>query len=158
MNPNRFRIVTIPMVVLAIFVGGLLCSCATTGEGKAAEPDTETEAPGQTENQSAAADQSSESSPVVKTEPVAYTGGSAQKQSAQEVGPTGEEEGFQQYTASVKQALERILSGKISEWNWNRIATVVVGLLFMAMIYGLAFALGRLPARRRSVAGQGSGG
>lgn len=156
MNPNKSRIVTIPLVVLAIFIVLLLCSCATTGDGKAAEP--ETEASGQSENQSTAAEQSSGGSPAVEKQPAAYTGVSEQKQGVQEVGVTGEENGFQQYTASVKQALERILSGKITELNWNRIATVVVGLLFMALIYGLAFAIGRLPARRRASVSRGGDG
>jgi hypothetical protein len=153
MKPNRSRILTISTVVLALFIGFLMCSCATTGDGKTAEPDAE--APGQTGNQSTAADQSSGSSQAVKMEPVAYAGGSEQKQRAREAGLTDEEGGFQQYAASVKQALERVLSGKLTELDWNRIATVAVGLLFMAMIYALAFALGRLPARRRAVAGRG---
>jgi hypothetical protein len=156
MKPNRSRILTIPMVVLALSIGFILCSCATTGDGKAAEPDAE--APGQTENQSTGAVQSSESSPAAKNQHVAYTGGSEQKQRVQEAGRTGDKDGFQQYAASVKHALERVLPEKLSELNWNRIATVVVGMLFMGMIYGSAFAIGRLPARRRTVANRGGGG
>jgi hypothetical protein len=144
------------MVMLVLFMNFLLCSCATTGDGKATEPDTE--ATEQSENRSTAADQSGGSIPVAETEPAAHGGGSAQKRGVQETGITGKDFGFQQFTASVKQALERFLPEKMPEWNWNRIATIAVGLLFMAMIYGLAFALGRLPARRRNVAGQGSSG
>ena len=71
MKPNRSRIATIPMVVLAIFIGFLLCSCATTGDGKVAEPDTE--APGQGENQSAAVAEASSGNPEASEEPVVET-------------------------------------------------------------------------------------
>ena len=120
MNPNRSRILTIPLVLLVLFIGFLLCSCATTGDGKAEQPDRE--APGQRENQSTAAEPIGRSSPEVKMEPVAYTGGSVQKQGVQETSLKGEEDDIQQYAASDKQALERIFSGKITELNWNRIA------------------------------------
>jgi hypothetical protein len=155
MKPNHSRILTVPIIVVALFTVLLLCSCATTGEGKDAEADAE--APGQTENQGTAAAQSSESGPEANNQPVAYTGGVEQKQGVQEAGRADEKAGLQLYAASVKQALERVLSGKLTELDWNRIATVVVGLLFMAAIYGLAFVLGRLPALRRTVASRGGG-
>jgi len=144
------------MVVLAIFIGFLLCSCATTGDGKVAEPDTE--APGQGENQSAAVAEASSGNPEASEEPVVETAGSGEQSQVAKAGLDSGEDPVRQSAAYILQALERILPGKMPELNWNRIATVVVGLLFMAMIYGLAFALGRLPARRRSVAARGGGG
>jgi hypothetical protein len=144
------------MIVLATCTIILFSGCASMGKGKDTEPDTETA--GQIDKQSTAAEQTGGRSPEVEKQPVAYTGGSAQKQHVQDAGIKAEEDGFQQYAASIKQALDRILPGTLSELNWNRIATILVGLLMLFMIYGLAFTLGRLPARKRGAASPRVGG
>jgi hypothetical protein len=156
MKLNRYRITTIPMVVLAIFIGVLLCSCATTGDGKVAEPDTES--PDQTENQSAAVEEASGTNPETLENPVVNTAGSGDTPPVSKASPKNGEDGIRHSAAYLLQALERILPGPLPDLNWNRFTTVVVGLLIIAMIYGLAFALGRLPARRRGVASRGGGG
>ncbi len=156
MKPNRSRITTIPMVILAIFMGVLLCSCATTGDGKVAEPDAES--PDQIENQSAAVEEASSNNPETLENPVVNTAGSGDTPPVQATSLKDGEDVIRHSPAYLLQALERILPGPLPELNWNRFTTVVVGLLMIAMIYGLAFALGRLPARRRGVASRGGGG
>jgi hypothetical protein len=88
----------------------------------------------------------------VQQTPAAYTGGSGDRAIVSGTGTNTGEAIFPRVAASLFETLDRIVPGTLSELNWNRIATVVVGLLFIAMIYGLAFALGRLPARRRAAA------
>jgi len=154
MKPNRSRITIISMAVLALFAGFLLCSCATTGEGKEAEPGGES--PGQVEKQDTAVGGTGGSSADTSAGSVATTKGSGGNLSVQTSSPGDGESTIRNSAAYLLQTLERILPEKMTELNWNRIATVVVGLLFMGAIYGLALAIGRLPARRR-VAGQRGG-
>jgi hypothetical protein len=155
MKLNRSLTVIVLLVVLAACTSVLISGCATTGDGKDAEP--ETESLGQVDKQSTAAERTSGSNPEVKKQPVAYAGGSEQKQHVQDASIPAEGVGYQQYAASVRQALDRILPEALSGLNWNRIITILVGLLMLSMIYGLAFALGRLPARRRGVGSRGGG-
>jgi uncharacterized protein YceK len=147
MKVNRSLTLIVLLVVVAMCIGILLSGCASMGKGKDAGP--EAESSGQTGKQSAAAQQTSGISPEVRKEPVAYKGGSERQEYGQGAGITAEKDGFKHYAASVKQALDRILPEKLTELNWNRIGTVLVGLLVLSMIYGLGFALGRLPARKK---------
>jgi hypothetical protein len=149
MKLKRSITTTVLLVVLAICVSILLNGCASTGKGKNSEPVTRSSA--ETGKQSVAAEQSSGISPEVAKEPVAYrgTGPINQSKHVQDAGLKPGKEGFKQYAASLRQALYGILPEKLSELNWNRITTILVGLLILFTIYGLAFALGRLPARKQ---------
>jgi uncharacterized protein YceK len=147
MKLNRSLMMTILIVVLAICTGVLLSGCASTGDGKDADP--EMESPERIDTRSTAVEQTSASSPEVRTEPVVSTGGSNEAPHVQKASLKADTDGFKYNAAYLKQALDRILPVTLPQMNWNRIATVLVGMLFILMIYGLAFGLARLPARRR---------
>jgi hypothetical protein len=151
MKPNRSHTFRILLVVVTVCIGLLLSGCASTGKGKedGAEPESEQQAA----EQEAAVQESGESTTEAGQQTVVSTGGSRDNPRGRGSGTVAGDGRFQQYTASVKQALDRILPQKLAEWNWRRISTVVVGLLMMSMIYGGAFALGRLPLRRRRTGG-----
>ena len=163
MKPKRSLTITVLIVMLAIITGVVLNGCASIGKGKDADPQIESQGP--MENQSAAVEQTGATSPGARTETVAFkspaanTGSSNEAANAQarKAGSGTDEEGFRLNAAYLKQALERILPEKLPELNWTRIATILVGVLFILMIYGLAFGLARLPARRR-VADRSAGG
>jgi uncharacterized protein YceK len=157
MKPKRSITTTILLVVLAICVSILLSGCASTGKRKDTEPVTKSSE--ETGKQGVAAEQSSGVSPEATKEPVAYrgTGAANQAKRVQDAGARPGKEGLKQYAASLRQALDGILPEKLSELDWNRITTILVGLLILFTIYGLAFALGRLPARKQR-AGRHVGG
>ena len=155
MKPNQSRMITILVVALVVYTGLLLSGCASIGDEK--EAGAEMESSGKTEQQSAAGEEAGGSPPELRTESVANTAGSGEKHRVSDDSVDAGGERSTNSAAYLLEALERILPGTLPELNWNRIATVVVGLLIIAMIYGLAFALGRLPARRRSAAGRGGG-
>jgi uncharacterized protein YceK len=160
MKLNQSQLITILMVVLAICTGILLSGCASIGDGKDAGP--KMESPQQIDKQSTAVEETSASSPEVRKEPVVNTGvntaGSGEKSYVQQASLKGDEDGFEHTATYLMQALERILPATLPEMNWNRIATVLVGILVILMIYGLAFGLARLarpqaerrPSRGRS--------
>ena len=159
MKPKRSLIITLQMVVLTVSLGFILAGCATTGNGKEAEPDTHAQAPGPSGDQSTpAAEEAGGGSPEAANPRVVRTTGSDEQARDATAVPESGADPVRQSAAYVLKSLERLLPGNFAELNWNRIATVVVGLAFMGMIYGLAFALGRLPAHRRSVAGRGGSG
>jgi hypothetical protein len=142
--------INVTMLALALCAGICLIGCASIDKRKDADPETETS--GKVEQQRTAGNETSGSSPEVQQTPAAYTGGSGDRAIVSGTGTNTGEAIFPRVAASLFETLDRIVPGTLSELNWNRIATVVVGLLFIAMIYGLAFALGRLPARRRAAA------
>jgi hypothetical protein len=148
--------VTVLMILLALGTGILLSGCASINKRKDAEP--ETESPGQVEQQSATGEEARGSSPEVLGEPVVYTGSSGVKPYIQSDSRNTDEGSSTHNSAYLLNALDRILHGRLPELNWNRIFTILGGVLVMSMIYGLAFALGRLPARRRSAFHRESGG
>jgi uncharacterized protein YceK len=153
MKLNRSLMITILMVVLAICTGILLSGCASIDNGK--DAGQEMESPQRIDNQTTALKETSGSSTEVRKEPVVNTGGSGDKPHVQAANINADEDMFKYNAMYLKQALDRILSTSLPEMNWNRIATVLAGILFMSMIYGLAFGLGRLPARRRSAGRRG---
>ncbi|UCF97610.1 MAG: hypothetical protein JSV89_20925 [Spirochaetaceae bacterium] len=155
MKLNRFIMIAILTVVLAICTGILLSGCASIGDGKDAEPKQETSR--QIDNRSTAPTQASGSNPAVQKKPVVYTGGSGEKPHVQAANPSADKEKFMLNATYLKQALDRILPATLPEMNWNRVATVLAGILVISMIYGLAFGLGRLPARRRGAGRRGGG-
>ena len=161
MELNRSLMITILLVVLAICTGIVLSGCASIGKGKE-DAGPAAESPQRIENQSTAVEETSGSSAEVRMEPVVYTGGSGGKTNVQAVSRNTDKDVFTDGATSLKQALERILPTTLPEMNWNRIGTVLAGILFLSMIYGLAFGIGRLSARRRdagrrrAVAKQGS--
>jgi len=155
MKLNRSLMITILMVALAICTGILMSGCASIGDGKDAKP--ELESPGRIDNQTTALKETSGSSPEVRKEPVVNTGGSGEKPQVQEASLNAEKDMFMHNATYLKQALDRILHTTLPEMNWNRIATVLAGILVISLIYGLAFGLGRLPLRRRGSGRRGSG-
>lgn len=158
MKLNRSLMITVPLVVLAICTGILLSSCASIGDGKDAGP--EEESPQRIDNQTTALKESSGSSSEVRKDPVVNTvntSGSVEKPHAQEASLNADKGVFKNNAMYLKQALDRIFPGTLPELNWNRIGTVLAGLLVISMIYGLAFGLGRLPLRRRGVGRRGEG-
>lgn len=155
MKLNRSLRNTYLTVVLAVCAGILLSGCASIGNGKEAGPNQESSP--RIDKQGTSVTEVSGSSSEARKDPVVNTGGSGEKAPVQTAGLTTDKGIIEQNTAFLKQALDRIRSTKLPDLNWNRIATVVVGLLMMLMIYGLAFGLARLPARRRG-AGRHRGG
>lgn len=155
MKLNRSLMITILMVALAICTGILMSGCASIGDGKDAKP--ELESPGRIDNQTTALKETSGSSPEVRKEPVVNTGGSGEKPQVQEASLNAEKDMFMHNATYLKQALDRILHTTLPEMNWNRIATVLAGILVISLIYGLAFGLGRLPLRRRGSGRRGGG-
>jgi uncharacterized protein YceK len=147
--------ITIFMVALAICTGILMSGCASIGDGK--DAGTELESPGRIDNQTTALEETSGSSPEVRKEPVVYTGGSVEKPHVQETSLEAGEDMSKHYASYLKQALDRILPTTLPEMNWNRIATVLAGILMLSMIYGLAFGLARLPLRRPGASRRGGG-
>ena len=147
--------IAILIVVLAICTGILLSGCASVGDGKDAGP--EMKSPRRIDKLSTALKETSGSSPEVRKEPVVNTGGSGEKPQVQEASLNAEKDMFMHNATYLKQALDRILHTTLPEMNWNRIATVLAGILVISLIYGLAFGLGRLPLRRRGSGRRGSG-
>jgi len=155
MKLNQSLMITIFMVALAICTGILMSGCASVGDGKDAGP--ELESPGRIDNQTTALKETSGSSPEVRKEPVVNTGGSVEKPHVQETSLKTGEDMSKHYASYLKQALDRILPTTLPEMNWNRITTVLAGILMLSMIYGLAFGLARLPLRRRGAGRRGGG-
>ena len=155
MKPNRPLMIAILTVVVAVGTCILLNGCASTGDGKTTEPKEESSQ--QIDKQGSVVEEVSKSSSEARQEPVATTGSSGEKQHGQELGRTADEDLLRSFAASLSQALDRILPGTLSEMNWNRIATILVGILMMAMVYGLAFVLARWPLRKRGAGSHGSG-
>lgn len=147
MKLNRSLRIIFLTVVLVLCTGILLNGCASVGKGKEAGPNQESSS--QTGNKGTSAAEAGGSSSEAQKNPIVNTGGSGEKGSVQTAGLTADKGIFQRNAAFLKQAMDRIRSTKLPDMNWNRIATVAVGLLMMLMIYGLAFGLARLPARRR---------
>jgi hypothetical protein len=144
METKRTLSFRILLVVVAVCLGLLLIGCASTGKGKEDGAESERQAA----EQEAVVQETSGSSAQADQQTVASAGGSKDNPQGRTAGAAAEDGRFQQYTASVKQALDRILPQKLTAWNWRRISTVLVGVLMMSMIYGTAFALGRLPLRK----------
>jgi hypothetical protein len=162
MKLNRSSMIAFLVVVPALCTAILLSGCASTGRGKDTAPEQESsqqveEESSAVETESTAVAEAEDSSPEVRQEPVVYTGGAEEKPQAREAAPVSGEDRFQQYATSIKEALDRLLPGVVPEMNWNRIATVLVGMLVLLMIYGLAFWLGRRPLRSRGTSHQASG-
>jgi uncharacterized protein YceK len=155
MKLNRSLMITILMVVLAICTGILLSGCASIGDGK--DAGQEIESPRRIDNQTTALKETSGSSPEVRKEPVVNTGGSGEKPHVQEASLKADEDIFKHNATYLKQGLDRILATTLPEMNWNRISTVLAGILMISMIYGLAFGLGRLSLRRRGAGRRGGG-
>jgi len=148
MKLNRYLMITMVMVVLAICT--LLSGCASIGNGK--EAGAKQESSQQIDNQSTAVEEEDGTSPEVRKEPVVNTEVSGEKPHIQAANLNADNVMFKHNAIYLKQALDRILSTTLPELNWNRIATVLAGILVILMIYGLAFGLARLPLR-----GQGAG-
>ena len=155
MKLNRSLMITILMVALAICTGILMSGCASIGDGKDAGP--EMESPRRIDKLSTALKETSGSSPEVRKEPVVNTGGSVEKPQVQAANLNAGEDMSMHYASYLKQALDRILPTTLPEMNWNRITTVLAGILMLSMIYGLAFGLARLPLRRRGAGRRGGG-
>jgi uncharacterized protein YceK len=155
MKLNRSLMITILMIVLAICTGILLSGCASLRGGKDAEP--EMESPQRIDKQSTAVEETSGGSPEVRKGPVVSTGGSGEKPPAQKASLKVDEDRIRINASYLLQGLDRILPETLPDINWNRIGTALGGILAMSLIYGLAFALARLPLRRRS-AGRSGGG
>jgi hypothetical protein len=153
MKLNRTRTIAVLIVVLGICTGILLSGCATIGEGKDAESGTESSK--QIDKGSSSVEETGAGSPEVRKTPVAHTNSAGGKQHVQVANQPTDKDMFKQNAMYLKQALDRILPETLSEMNWNRIATVFTGILLIAMIYGLAFGLGRLSHRRRSISRRG---
>jgi hypothetical protein len=160
MKTNRPLTIKIATVALALLTGFILIGCASIGEGKADAQEEESSQ--QIDEQESAVAESNGSSAEAGQEIAVSAGISGDESQVQEARHKAGESWFQPLTASLAQALGRIFPNTLSGMNWNRIATVLVGLLIMSMIYGLAFAIGRLPLRRRRAevggGGRNSGG
>ena len=143
---------TATILTVAVAAGAcvFLYGCASTGDATGAAETGET-SPGTrvTEEQGSPGEQSSQSNPEARQETAAAAAGSDQIRHVREPGPDAEQDRSRPFAASLSQAVARILPGTLPDLDWNRIATILVGILMMASIYGLAFALARLPGRRR---------
>lgn len=156
MKQNRSVMITILVIVLVICTGILLNGCASTGGGKDAEP--KQEPAGRSDNRNTAATEASGSSPEVQKVHAVNTGVSGEKPPVQAANIDAGKDRFKDYAAYLGEVLERILPGSLSDMNWNRIATILTGMLMIFMIYGLAFGLGRLPLRRQGAGRHAEGG
>jgi hypothetical protein len=133
MKLRRSLLISILMVVLAICTGILLSGCASTGHGKDAEP--EMESPRGIDKPSTAFEETSGSSLGVQTEPVVNTGVSGEKPQVQKASLKADEDRSKHNATSLKQGLERILPGSLSELDWNRIVTALGGIVAMSLIW-----------------------
>jgi len=153
MKLNRSLRIIFLAAVIAVCTGILLNGCASIGKGKEDGPSQESSS--RVDKQGTSVAEAGGSSSEARKDPVVNTAASGEKAAVQTAGLATDKGIFEQNAAFLKQALERIRSTKLPDLNWNRIATVAVGLLMMLMIYGLAFGLARLPARRRGAPGGG---
>jgi hypothetical protein len=145
MKGNRYRTIAVTIVVLALCTGLILGGCASTGKGK--EVVSEEGSPQQATGQTTAAGQTSGSNGQVRTETVAFTGGAAGNASVPGTGETAGQRGVQRFATSLVQGVERLFSRELPELNWNRIGTILGGIVALSLVYGLAFGLARLPMR-----------
>jgi hypothetical protein len=158
MKPRQCLMLTILVVVPVLCAGLLLSGCKTTGDAKK-DAGTVAESPRGGDNQSAAVQQKSAGSPQVRKEPVAAAGGSGQTRRVAEASPRATSRtqdslsagggGLKAYATRLRQAAGRFFSTTLPAMNWNRIGTVLVGIVAMSVVYGLAFALARLRPRKR---------
>jgi hypothetical protein len=147
---------TVFLIICGILTGILLIGCASINSGK--DTESEPESTQRIDNLSTASKDTSGSSSAVRKEPDTSAGGSGGKQIVPATESNVVNNMLKHNAAYLKQALDRILPETMSELNWNRIATVFTGILVIAMIYGLAFGLGRLSIRRRGAASRGGSG
>jgi len=133
---------------LAVCAVILLGGCASTGGGK--DAGREPEAPSQVEQPRAARSAAGPSSLEARKPPVAAAV-SGQKPPAGKAVPKAAAGKAQQPAASAEGGVGRWLADALRNIRWNRVVSVVGGLLAMALIWGLAFWLARLPRRRREV-------
>lgn len=164
------RSLLIPFLILALVacIGMLVSGCASTGGGKDGEP--EAESPRRGDERSASLDRKSaaepdprpavrpESRPLASTQPAAGAGGSGGTGVAQQAAAAGAGEStveadrgvFRRLAASIKGALvDRFGSTAFPDMDWDRVGTVSVGVIFLLLIWGLAFWLARRPSRRQ---------
>jgi uncharacterized protein YceK len=145
MKLNRFLKIVILMVVLVICTGILLSGCASTGDKKDAGPEAKSPRRGDKRSEE---QESTGSSPEVQTVPVVGKGGSGEKPHFQEASLKTDEDRARHNAASLKQGLDRILPATLLGTEWNGEVTAVLGILAMALIYGISFKLARRPRRR----------
>jgi hypothetical protein len=154
MKRKRSTMIAIITVVLTICTAILLSGCASTGGGKGAGRKQESALQN---DQKTALKETGASSSEVQKKPVAYKGASGKTARTQAASLNIAKDRLKHYVTSLKQGLERLLPGTLREIKWNGIIAVLAGIVVISMIYGLAFGLGRLPARRRG-AGRPAGG
>ena len=163
MEPKRSLMVTVLVVVVAIWTGILLGGCASTGDPKDAglgmqspPPVDEATIAHKETSGSLPEVQRSGSIPEVPQQPVVKTGSSGERLHVEEANPRTDENRFGQLAANLGPTLQRILPEALRGLDWNRIVTVLGGIVAMALVWGLALWLARLP-RRRHRAGRGAG-
>jgi len=164
MEPKRSLMVSVLVVVVAIWAGMLLGGCASTGDPKDAglgiqsPPPVDEATTAHTDTSGSQPEaQRSAGIPEAPKQPVVKTGSSAEAPHVEEANPGTDETRFGQLAANLGPALQRILPEALRGMNWNRIVTVLGGLVAMALVWGLALWLARLP-RRRYGAGRAAGG
>jgi hypothetical protein len=146
MKLNRSLLKAIVVVALAVCTWIFMGSCASMGDKKEAAAEKEVQE--QSEEQAAETEATGAGVSEVQHKPGSSTGASEQKSGVPTKTASAKGGLFKNSAASIKEALNSIIPGTLPELNWNRVATIVGGLLSMALIYGLAFTLARLPARR----------
>jgi hypothetical protein len=147
MKQNRIGLAFIPMVVLAVYAGILVGGCASTGQAKQAGSEVGSLRP--IDEPSTAPEVTSGSSPEKHEEPVVNTVGSGEKPQAQKAILKGDADRSKKDTVPVRKGADRVLFGRLSNLNWDRIVPVLGGIAVMSLIWGLAFWLARMPLRRR---------
>lgn len=174
MKLHRFWMIALSMAVLVVCMGFLLNGCASIGKGKKAG--SETESARQSDERSPALKETSGSSPAAEKKSAVETPAAPEQErtvkkavskpatAAKSVTAAKPAKAPQGTAASkpVKKALPAaprhpgrpwtaILAETLKNLNWNRITPILMGTGVLALIYGLAFGLGRMHLRRRSI-------
>jgi uncharacterized protein YceK len=155
MKLKRSGAIAIFALVLAICTGILLNGCASTGGRKEAGPKQQSSQ--RSDNQTTAAKQTGGSGAVsqqAQAVKASFSGGSRRASAANVETGNGL---LSHYATNLKQGLQRIFPGALPEINWDKVATVLAGIVVISLIYGLGFGIGRLPARRRGAGRLGRG-
>lgn len=159
MKRNRFLMLIWLLVALGLAAAVLLSGCASTGRGKDAEPEAkapiqdpssqDASSPSITAAAGPAVAQKTASAPPARTEPVAANRGASATPKVQPASSEPGQEAPEPLAVRLKQTLARLFPNGLAGSNWNRIVTVVIGIGLMALVWGFAFWLARLPARSK---------
>ncbi|MBN2450587.1 MAG: hypothetical protein JXR77_09365 [Lentisphaeria bacterium] len=155
MKKSRSLMIAVLAVVLAPCTGILLGGCASTGDTNGAGQEMQAPPPSEkpTATLQATSDGNPETRPGARREPGPAKAVPAAKPRAEEAGAkasvSAAEGGAEQPVAYVAQRLQGLLPEWLRDVSWERLTGPIGGTITIALIWGLAFWLGRLPRRRR---------